>query len=56
MKVMWLSGGERILIDRCAWVQAGERVVIMTDSLLAHIVEALAAARYDRAPMPRWPS
>jgi leucyl aminopeptidase (aminopeptidase T) len=48
MKAMWLSRGARILVDRCARVRPQERVLIVTDSLLVHIAEALAAACHDR--------
>ncbi len=48
MKAMWLARGARILVERCARVRPGERVLIVTDSLLAHIAEVLAAACHDR--------
>jgi leucyl aminopeptidase (aminopeptidase T) len=45
---MWLNRGAKILVDDCARVRCGEKVVVVTDSTLVHIAEALATTCHDR--------
>jgi leucyl aminopeptidase (aminopeptidase T) len=44
--------GARTLLDDCASVKAGERVLIVTDTKLIRIGEILAAAAYERDTEP----